>query len=256
MNPALPKEAQETMRALLVKAIDQYPEEIKKLEIFRQRPDLLETATKLAEATSGRGLAMSPAGQENEIFKTKLAADKVVYDKAAEGALNARKAIPVLSEMMRLNDKVPDGWLSQAAPGYAKFATTIGINVPEGVSNAELFTSMARQLIPAIRDPGSTSNFEQQMYMQALPSASQSPDGRLKIASMLKAQMTRQTEIADVMREYMGRPQLSQKLQELDNKPMFSPQDRQWLELQMKATGAPGKGESNKTSTGVTWGIP
>lgn len=227
-NSSLPKEQQETARMLLGKAFDQFPQEIRKLEIFKQRPDLLELA--LQEKRAGATTINTAEGMDAAQTKARIAIDTHAVQDLSKKVASGRSAIPLLTQMMAINDKTPGGWAGAAAPYFAKAAATLGIDVPEGASNAELFNAMSRQFIPSVRDPGSTSNYEQSLYLQAVPSLSQSPEGRSKIAGMMKAQIQRNSEILATYRKFVGRPELDDKLSALDAKPIFSADDRKVLE--------------------------
>lgn len=236
-DPSLPKEQQETARMLLGKAFDQYPTEIRQLEIFKQRPDLFQMAKDLK--TAGATVINTAEGQQAAETKARIEIDKHAVMDLSKKVASGRSALPLLTQMMAINDKTPGGWAGTAAPYLAKAAATLGIEVPEGASNAELFQAMSRQFIPSVRDPGSTSNYEQQLYASAVPSLSQSPEGRAKIATMMKSQIERNAEILQTYRRYVGRPELDQKLSELDAKPIFSPADRRALESVSPQQGAP-----------------
>lgn len=257
-NPSLPKEQQETARMLLGKAFDQYPQQIRELEIFKQRPDLFSMAKELK--TAGATVINTAEGQQAAETKARIEIDKHAVTDLSKKVAASRSAIPLLNQMMAINDKTPGGWAGAAAPYLAKAAATLGIDVPEGASNAELFGAMSRQFIPSIRDPGSTSNYEQSLYMQAVPSLSQSPEGRAKIASMMRNQIDRNAETLATYRKYIGRPELDAKLTELDAKPMFTPEQKKTLEaaLQPQSGGSfndrfgAATGQKS-TSTGVKW---
>jgi hypothetical protein len=166
------------------------------------------------------------AAQTEARIKIDSAAIEPLYKKAVAG----RSAIPLLNRVMELADKTPGGWAGQVSPGLARAFSGLGLPVSEGMSNAELLNSVSRQFIPSVRDPGSTSNYEQQLYQAAVPGLAQSVEGRQKIARMFKAQIDRNNEIVQIYRQNIGSLDLDKKLAALDNKPMFAPDDRQALE--------------------------
>lgn len=236
-DPSLPKEQQETARMLLGKAFDQYPTEIRQLEIFKQRPDLFQMAKDLK--TAGATVINTAEGQQAAETKARIDIDQHAVKDLSVKVASGRSALPLLTQMMAINDKTPGGWAGTAAPYLAKAAATLGVNVPEGASNAELFNAMSRQFIPSVRDPGATSNYEQNLYASAVPSLSQSPEGRAKIAGMMKSQIERNAEILATYRRFVGRPELDAKLSELDNKPLFSEADRKALEAAVPQQAPP-----------------
>jgi hypothetical protein len=63
---------------------------------------------------------------------------------------------------------------------------------------------------------------------------------------MFKAQVDRNNEILSVYRKNIGAPNLDEKLSELDNKPMFAPEDRKILER----TASPGGSDEQQGQGG------
>lgn len=262
-NPNLPKPSQELARALLMKAVEQNPE-IQKLEIFQKRPDLLRTEMDLKRA--GATTINTAEGMDAAQTKARIAVDTHAVQDLSKKVVTGRSAIPLLDRMIEINEKTPGGWAGQVSPFIAKGLAAAGLPVPEGISNAELMVAMSRQFIPAVRDPGSTSNYEQSLYGQAVPGLAQSQPGRLLIASMFKQQIQRNSEILKVYRENIGSPDLDKKLSELDSKPIFTQEQRGALESEVKRLSKGGAGPQmlprsgnakpgGKTSTGITWGV-
>jgi hypothetical protein len=234
-NPSLGKGAQELARAVLMKSIEQNPE-ITKLEIFQKRPDLLKTEMDLKRA--GATTINTAEGMDAAQAKARISMDQHAVQDLSKKVLAGRAALPILDRMIEINEKTPGGWAGQASPTVAKALASLGLPIPEGVSNAELMVSLSRQFIPSVRDPGATSNYEQSLYSQAVPSLSQSQPGRLQIASMMKAQVQRNADIMAIYRKNVGSPDLDAKLAELDNKPMFTPQQKALLEGEVKRLSA------------------
>lgn len=253
-NADLPKEQQETARALLLKAFDQYPQEIRQLELFKQRPDLFKMALELKQA--GATSINTAEGLDAAQTKGRITMDQAAIKDLAEKVTKTGSGIPLLKHIIATSKDTPQGFAGAVSPLAAKLASTVGIPVSQGMSNAELWQSATRQLIPSVREPGATSNYENQLYMGAVPNASQSHEGRTKIADLFVRMQQRDQEIVALYRKHLGAPELSQKVAELSQKPLFSPQETQWLELQGKAAGVgqpKSSAPTNKTSTGVTW---
>ncbi len=252
-SPGMTKEVQETSRAMLLKAFDQYPQELRQLELFKQRPDLFDMALKLK--TAGATSINTAEGEAAAQMKGRIAIDQAAIKDMAEKVSKSGSAIPLLQHVLQISKNTPAGFAGAVAPTIAKAAATLGIPVPEGMSNAELFQSITRQLVPGVRDPGAASNLEQQMYQAALPNASQSAEGREKIANMFIKMQQRDQEVVRLYRNNLGSPELSTKLEELSKKPLFTPQEAQWLELNARAAemNKTPSAPMNKTSTGVQW---
>lgn len=241
-DPNLPKEQQEFARIMLGKAMDAYPQEIRKLEIFKVRPDLLDIETKLK--TAGATLINTAPGLDAAQAQARIDIDKHAVAELSKKVANSRSALPLINQMIEMGDKIPGGWAGQASPFFAKALSTFGVAVPEGASNAELFQAASRQFIPSIRDPGSTSNYEQQLYSQSVPSLMQSVEGRKKVGIMFRAMNERNAEVLAVYRKNVGSPELDDKLKALDAKPMFSKEDRKLLEGEVaRSGGATSSGE-------------
>jgi hypothetical protein len=183
---------------------------------------------------AGATLINTQEGMDAAQTKARIAIDTHAVQDLSKKAVAGRSAIPVLERFMQIADKTPEGWAGAASPLVAKALSSLGIEVPQGASNAELMVALSRQFIPAIRDPGATSNYEQSLYTAAVPGLVQSADGRMKIARMFRAQIERNGEILKVYRQNIGSPDLDKKLAELDAKPMFADEDRRVLESIVK----------------------
>ncbi len=245
-NPGLPQGQRDVAKALLEHALksSDLPPDMKEYATARASGDpqaqVPYTEWHRANKTAGATMINTAEGMDAAQAKARIAIDTHAVQDLSKKVASGRSALPILQQMMAINDKTPGGWTGAAAPYVAKAAASLGIEVPEGASNAELFNAMSRQFIPSIRDPGSTSNYEQSLYLQAVPSLSQSPEGRAKIATLMKAQINRNGEILSTYRKYVGSPELDLKLVELDKKPMFSPDDVQYLKSAQTASAGQG----------------
>jgi hypothetical protein len=236
-NPGLPQPQRDAAKALLEHALktSDLPPDQKNYVLYRTQGGSDDFTTwDRGNKTAGATMINTAPGMEAKQTEARIDIDKNAIKDLAQKTVAGRSALPLINQMITLADKTPGGWAGAASPYIAKGMATLGIEVPEGISNAELLAAASRQLIPSIRDPGSTSNYEQSLYMQAIPSLSQSPEGRIKIANMLKAQIQRNSEIMQVYRQNVGSPDLDKKLSALDAKPMFSFDERKLLET---ATG-------------------
>lgn len=203
--------------------------------------------------TAGATMINTAEGQDAAQMKARIAIDTHAIQDLSKKAVAGRSAIPLLDQVFRLADKTPGGWAGQASPVIARAMSGMGLPVSEGMSNAELLNSVSRQFIPSVRDPGSTSNYEQQLYQTAVPGLAQSVEGRQKIARMFKAQIERNNDILQIYRQNVGSPDLDKKLAELDNKPMFAPEDRKVLE-QVAGTNAGGASAAQASPGSISEG--
>jgi hypothetical protein len=239
-NPGLPQASRDTAKVLLEHALksSDIPNDQKDYALYRQQGGT-DDFTKWMRANKAAGATMinTAEGMDAAQTKARIAVDTHAVQDISKKVASGRSSLPILTQMMAINDKTPGGWAGAVSPYIAKAAASLGIEVPEGASNSELFQAMSRQFIPSIRDPGSTSNYEQSLYMQAVPSLTQSPEGRAKIANLMKAQINRNGEILATYRKYIGSPELDAKLAELDNKPMFTPDDTKYLKSVQTAQG-------------------
>ncbi len=251
-NPGLDKPQQEAAKVLLEHALktSDLPADQKDYVLYRTQGGKEDFTTWLrANKTAGATMINTAEGEQAAQAKARIAIDTHAIQDLSKKVVAGRAAIPALDRMIAIADKTPAGWAGAVSPFIAKGLASVGIDVPEGISNSELMLSLSRQFIPAVRDPGSTSNYEQSLYQSAVPSLAQSVEGRLKIASMFKSQIARQAEIMQIYRENVGSPNLDKKLAELDAKPVFSPDDRKYLEMVTKpppgtAQAAPQQGQA------------
>jgi hypothetical protein len=151
MNPNLPKAAQETARMLLGKALDQYPEEIRKLEIFKQRPDLFELAKDLKQAGA---TTIDQRGEGAEA----AAIGKAAGERAAEvmkASGSAPKALQNLARMESLLAGVHSGKIEPSRMNISAWAKSLGMddNVarrlglnPESVGTQQAITALSNEL--------------------------------------------------------------------------------------------------------------
>lgn len=160
-------------------------------------------------------------GKQALITKAKIDLDSVPAKAAAEAALKAQQVMPALDEVERLAQTTSGGIKGALLPSLGKVATLFNIAIPPEWSDAEALSALTMQLVPLVRQPGAVSDYEQKTYSQAVPSLSQTPQGRLKILNIMKRQAARAQEIAKTYRDNLGADDLYDKLAALD-KPMFT----------------------------------
>jgi spore germination cell wall hydrolase CwlJ-like protein len=184
--------------------------------------------TEEAWDTSRRRASAVTEGDQQ--LKARIHIDTEAVKDLSKKVVAGRSAIPALDRIIEIARKTPEGFAGTVSPFIAKTLSAAGIEVPEGISNAELMQSLSRQFIPAVRDPGAASNYEQTLYAAAVPGLSQSADGRLKIAGMFKELIKREAQVLHIYRNNIGSPDLDKKLAELDATPIFTPEIRKMLE--------------------------
>jgi len=163
-------------------------------------------------------------------FNLKLAEEQA-KPLATKVANDAAKTIPVLNEMIRLAPTIAEGWAGQLSPVLARFMSSVGMPVPEGARNAEQFSALARQLIQGIRDPGAVSNYEQELYMRAVPGLAMTSESRVMIAGVFKKIATRQRELLSLYAKYAADPDtLYTKIGDMANTPLFTDDERKGLQ--------------------------
>jgi hypothetical protein len=167
---------------------------------------------------------------------------RVKIDTATAEELNKNASaiyptLSILEDAIRLGKSAPGGMAGQAAAQLGRMMSALGMKVPETFSDAEALNAIATRLLPLVRQPGSVSNYEQQSYMQALPSLLQSKEGRIKAAEMMLKLARNGIETAKIYRDGIGRADLHEKLAAMD-KPVFSKAERDELEaIAKKARG-------------------
>jgi len=165
-------------------------------------------------------------GLEAAQVKARVAIDQKAIEALADQSAKGHTVLPLLEQVIEISKKTPAGWAGPIYSSLSRAAAGMGLPVPEGWSNTELLASIGRQLIPGVRDPGSTSNLEQQMYGQAVPGLANSVEGRVKLATMFRALQERRADVVRIYRENVGSLDLDRKLRELDAKPLFNNEQR------------------------------
>jgi len=194
---------------------------------------------KTEEAWNLQNRRASAVTEGDQQLKARIHIDTEAVKDLSKKVVAGRAAIPALDRIIEIARKTPEGFAGTVSPFIAKTLSAAGIEVPEGISNAELMLSLSRQFIPAVRDPGATSNYEQQLYASAVPGLSQSADGRIKVAGMFKELIKREAQVLNIYRNNVGSPDLDRKLAELDATPIFTPEIRKILEREAQTQQPP-----------------
>jgi hypothetical protein len=195
---------------------DKRPTDIQTYEYARDNPDFLKYQKEQNEAKSTKLNVNTAEGFATEQKKAKMKLDLEMAQDIGKQALAGRRLLPLLNEVERLADKTPAGWAGPVAAEAAKAFAAVGIEVPQGWSNAELLQSISQRLVPIVREPGPTSEKELKIYVKAVPGLMQSADGRKKVVVMTRAIVERANDIAKVYRQNLGADDLHDKLAALD----------------------------------------
>jgi hypothetical protein len=199
---------------------DKRPTDIQTYEYARGNPDFLKYQKEQNEAKSTKLSVNTAEGFATEQKKAKMKLDLEMAQDIGKQALAGRRLLPLLNEVERLADKTPAGWAGPVAAEAAKAFAAVGIEVPQGWSNAELLQSISQRLVPIVREPGPTSEKELKIYVKAVPGLMQSADGRKKVVTMTRSIVERANDIAKVYRQNLGADDLHDKLAALD-KPLI-----------------------------------
>ena len=185
------------------------------------------------------GVLTSPEGLAAAKQKELLAVDSATLKEAQKQIPEQRKAMAALNQLLAINAETPGGWAGPVSIAAAKIAETLGLPTTKGMNNAMLMQAITRSLVPGIRDPGATSNVEQQMYIDALPNLLQSKEGRELVAKFWKSQLQRNAEIINVMRNNLGKEDLAAKLDALEAKSLIPDEADRKLLAAAHAAGPP-----------------
>lgn len=158
-------------------------------------------------------------------YKARLEVDTDAAKKAQEAFAKAANSLPALEEAERVSKSVRGGYAGALQPILGKVLTSFGYPVTDEMSDAEMLNAIQMQLMPIVRQPGQVSNYEQKTYGEALPSLLQTQAGRAKIAGLLRKQIERASEVAQVYRDNLGKDDLNKKLQEVYSRPIMTPQE-------------------------------
>lgn len=162
--------------------------------------------------------------KENIVLQEQVRVQGKAAEEAQKEAQTIRGILPALETAARISDKVPDSWAAQVKLQAGRMASALGIKV-DGLGEVEALNAVGMQLIGLVRQPGAVSNYEQMAYMNAVPSLSQTQQGRKMILDMITKIAKNKLEVAKVMEETIGDPERAAKLAALDTKNIFTPEE-------------------------------
>jgi hypothetical protein len=159
----------------------------------------------------------------------RFAVDKDTMKEIGSQAAQMVRVRPLLDEALRLSEKSYSGYAGTLAPYWSKVVSAFGMNPGEMASNTEALRSIAQQLVPLVRQPGATSNYEAQLYLDAVISPGLSKEARIKVGNMIVKLVDRSVAVAKIYRQNAGSPDLYDKIAELDKSRMFTPGETAFL---------------------------
>jgi hypothetical protein len=212
MNPSLPKEQQEMARMLLGKAFDQYPEEIRKLELFQKRPDLFQMAKDLKQAGANQNTINMPP--QEKAYDAKMGAELAELNRdLIKGAATARSNIANIDRLGQLlNDPtVYQGTAGERVLQAKRLAKSIGIDVGD-VGPAEAAQAITSQLALNARSPAGGAGMPGAMsdadrdYLKAMqPGIERTPGGNKLIIDVTRKINQRAVDVEKFRQDYVKR---------------------------------------------------
>ena len=187
--------------------------EIRTLQALIENPDLMAQYLRIEEAKADKTTNIFDMGKgQQKLFE---GVDIPIVQNFATSAQSARKFARTSSTINNLlkgkggGDSVKIG---------TEIASAIGIKSDQ-VTAQDLANSLVVQLAPQMRAPGSgsTSDIEFKSYISAVPSLSNSEDGREIMTKYAEAFATRSAKLADYAKKLASKNQLSfQAIEEYD----------------------------------------
>jgi len=190
------------------------------------------------EVEQGETRSFSDWKQASAARAVRMDVDKDTMKEIGLQAAQMKRVEPLLQEALRISANTHAGYAGMLAPHWAKVVSSFGIKPSDATTNTEALKSIAQQLVPLVRQPGATSNYEAQLYLDAVISPGLSHEARVKVGNLIVKMVQRAQDVAKVYRANVGREDLYDKIAALDEKPIFSPQDRALLEGAASATKA------------------
>lgn len=220
--------------ALSTSDLKEYQVVVQQAEAAGKTPPDLQTYLQTIKKAGSNSLSINTAeGADAAAQKGRVEVDVTGAKLAAEKAMAATNALPALNEAEKLVN-TPGGYGGKLNVVLGRIATTFGLPVDKNQSDAEALQALTMQLVPIVRQPGQVSNYEQQTYSDAVPSLSQTPEGRAKIIAVMKRQVQRSQDIAKTYRDNIGKPDLYAELAKLDT-PMFTADEMNQFKAAAKA---------------------
>lgn len=156
-------------------------------------------------------------------------ADAALLKDVQDNYGTALRLKPALARARQAIERAPDGYAGRAASMWGSIAGGLGLEVPEGASEAQILSSITTQLAGLYRLPGPVSDAEMQLYMQAAPRLGDTRAANLAKIELFERLMERSGKIVDTVRRHAGADNLYDHLAALDE-PIFTDDERGNLE--------------------------
>ena len=156
------------------------------------------------------------------------------YEKANAGQQTAAASLDRLNAIEKVVRNVDSGWGGEAKVNAQKLLMRVGLDVDENqIANAELLQKFSIEAVMDIvqQTKGAVSNKEMEMFMNAAPSLSNTPEGNKRIIEYTKKMVERSKELESYMASKVrSNPNMSvfdydairmQKEEDLRGRPLF-----------------------------------
>lgn len=150
--------------------------------------------------------------------KEKLEAFKFNKDEIKQITDSAKDARETIQSLDRLEELQNTGKLD--SPGWVEFLNRSGLNIPALMNpESEEFQKIQQQFTRNIKQwyGARISNFELEQFLKAIPSLSQSPEGRKRVIAGMKriarGQLEYNKALRDILKENKGAPPLDLTIQ-------------------------------------------
>jgi hypothetical protein len=141
------------------------------------------------------GLKSASASQVNIDNKTEGAFDKKAaenqanrFDNIVQGGADAAGMIGQLNTLRDIGGRITTGKTAEVINALGPYAQALGIPV-DGLDDMQAYQAIVSKIAPSLRVPGSgsTSDFEMNQFLMALPGLGKTPEGNKLITDSLEA---------------------------------------------------------------------
>lgn len=209
----------------------------------------VEAQRRIQAAQGADAAALAGKKEFDQKIATKDAERIDALHKGATASRTAAQGAAFAAELLKNNPIAGAG--AEHILGFAKLLQRAGIDV-QGTSDAEVAQSIVAKLGPQLRPEGSgaVSDFEQKLFLSALPGLARTPEGSVKIAEVLSRIAERDEAAAELANQYpngLHGTDFSKKLAELRKQPLFT--TKEWDEI--KGLSELGKPAAKQTQGGA-----
>ena len=165
-------------------------------ESFVSRADILR---------NGGQAARSP--EQAAYQQERVKANAATYQGAIDASANASTQLGNIDRMAALMGDLQTGKGEQAMMGLASLGEQIGVKIDPKLGDKQAIQSLANQLAIGMRQPGTGTMTDKDMevFLQSVPSLSNSPEGNQKIMQTMAAFAEKKQKEAEMMQAYAER---------------------------------------------------